>query len=292
MFDLVQAGKQTYYISCPSKIGIYRQNESDVYLIDSGNSKDAGKRALRVLNEQGWRLKGIINTHAHADHIGSNAYLVQQTGCSVFAKGLEAVFAANTFLEPTTLYGGFPCGDLRHKFLLAQPSAAKDITHPDFPSELEVVDLAGHSFDMLGIRTPDNVLFIGDSVISKTTIEKYKVAFLFDVATHIKTLEKVRQLKADLFVPSHADAVSDICELVDANLKAVYEIKAMILDKLTVPTAFEELLKYIFDTFELKLNFEQYALVGSTIRSYLSWLRDSSLVEVSFDDNMMRWNKA
>ncbi len=289
MFELIQVAENTYYISNPSKIGVYRLNNTDVCLIDSGISKDTGKRILKVINAQGWRIRCIINTHSHADHIGANAYLQQQTGCDAFCKGLESVYIENTFLQPTTLYGAFPCSDLRHKFLMAQPSVIKDVTHPDFPSQLRVIDLPGHAMDMIGVLTPDNVLFVGDAVISAATIEKYKVFYLFDVKTHIQTLENLKQLDAKLFVPAHADAVEDITQLVDLNLESILKIKADILDRLQTPTAFEELIKHLFDKYELKLTFEQYALIGSTVKSYLSWLRDDGLVEVSFDDNVMRW---
>lgn len=92
MYELVQVGERSYYIQCPAKIGIYRQSETDVYLVDSGNDKDAGRRVRRILEEQGWRLKGILNTHSNADHVGGNHYLQQQYGCKIFARGIEAAF--------------------------------------------------------------------------------------------------------------------------------------------------------------------------------------------------------
>lgn len=38
------------------------------------------------------------------------------------------------------------------------------------------------------------------------------------------------------------------------------------------------------------MDFEQYVLVGSTIRSYLSWLKDQDKVMVSFVENQMIWS--
>ena len=61
MFELHQVGEKSYYIDCPAKIGLYRINDAEVYLIDSGNDKDAGRKIRRILNENGWSLKGIIN---------------------------------------------------------------------------------------------------------------------------------------------------------------------------------------------------------------------------------------
>ena len=44
MFELIQVGSNTYYIDCPAKIGVYKVSETDVYLIDSGSDKDAGRK--------------------------------------------------------------------------------------------------------------------------------------------------------------------------------------------------------------------------------------------------------
>ena len=52
---------------------------------------------------------------------------------------------------------------------------------------------------------------------------------------------------------------------------------------------FEELLQKLFKAYELALNFEQYALVGSTVRSFLTWLKESGKMEAVFDDSRLLW---
>ena len=69
MYELKQVGPQSYYINSPAKIGIYRQSGNEVYLIDSGNDKEAAKKVLKIAGQNGWRIKGIINTHSNPDHI-------------------------------------------------------------------------------------------------------------------------------------------------------------------------------------------------------------------------------
>ena len=85
MYELNQVGQNSYYINCPAKIGIYKKNDTDVYLIDSGNDKDAGRKVRQILDKNGWNLKAIYNTHSNADHIGGNKYLQTHTGCRIYA---------------------------------------------------------------------------------------------------------------------------------------------------------------------------------------------------------------
>lgn len=291
MFELIKISEKCYYINCPAKIGIYKQSETDVYLIDSGNDKDAGRKVRKILDENGWKLKGIINTHSNADHIGGNQYLQQQTGCKVFADGIEKAFTEYPVLEPSFLYGGFPPGELRHKFLFAKPSSVVPFCDKDFPDEIEIIPLKGHFFDMTGFRTPDNVVFLADCLSSRETLEKYRISFIYDVAEYLKTLDMVKELKADIFVPAHSEAATDIRELAEFNQQMVYEIADRITGLLETPMNSETLLKCIFDEYNLKMNFEQYVLVGSTVRSYLAWLKDNGKVTVSFVDNQLLWSR-
>lgn len=150
MYELNQVGEKSYYINCPAKIGIYQVNDKEVYIIDSGNDKEAGRKVRKILDEKGWNLSGILNTHSNADHIGGNQYLQQQTGCKVFGGGIEKVFTEYPVLEPSFLYGGYPCKDLRHKFLLAKSSEVTDFSDGSFPKEIEIIPMKGHFFDMVG----------------------------------------------------------------------------------------------------------------------------------------------
>ena len=44
--------------------------------------------------------------------------------------------------------------------------------------------------------------------------------------------------------------------------------------------------------FSKAMDFEQYVLVGSTVRSYLSWLEDTGKLSAEFQDSMLLWQKA
>ncbi|NCC67376.1 MAG: MBL fold metallo-hydrolase [Clostridia bacterium] len=291
MYELARVGDRSFFINCPAKIGLYLSDENSVWLIDSGNDKDAGKKAKQTIEKNGWVLRGIINTHSHADHIGGNRYLQEQTGCKVFAGGIEAAFTRYPVLEPSFLYGGNPPRELRHKFLMAQESRVSDFSDPDFPREVEIIALPGHCFDMVGFRTPDGTVFLADCLSSRATLEKYAVPYIYDVQAYLETLDMVQNMQAAVFVPSHAEPSSDLTELICFNRAKVIEIGEQVESFCTEPSGFDVILKRLFDHYGLTITFEQHVLIGSTLRSYLSWLKDSGRVEALFESNMLLWHK-
>ena len=291
MYELIQISEKCYYVNCPAKIGVYVANSDNVYLIDSGNDKDAGRKVRQILDQNGWHLTAILNTHSNADHIGGNRYLQGQTGCKIFSGGIEAAFTKYPVLEPSFLYGGYPGKDLRHKFLMAQESDVTDFSDESFPNEIEVILLPGHFFDMVGFRMPDGVVFLADCISSKETLEKYAVSFIYDVGAYLKTLDMVEGMEAVMFVPAHAEATADIKELVYYNRDKVHEVAERILSICKEAVPFEKILQEVFKCYGLSMNFEQYVLVGSTVRSYLSWLKDSGKLTAVFQDSMLLWQR-
>lgn len=292
MYELEQVGPQSYYINCPAKIGIYTRSERDVYLIDSGNDKEAAKKVLKIADSKGWSIKGILNTHSNADHIGGNAFIQNKIGCLVFCSGIEADFTRHPVLEPSFLYGGYPCEDLRNKFLMAKESVVTDFFSPEFPKEVEIIPLPGHFFDMVGFRTPDNTVFLADCVSSRTTLDKYGVTFIYDVAAYLETLANIETLKADIFIPSHADPCDDISELAEINRQKVYEIEQVIKTICDTPRTTDDIISEIFRKFNLTMTIEQYVLVGSTVKSYLSWMKDRGVIDFATDNCTFLWKVA
>jgi len=179
--------------------------------------------------------------------------------------------------------------ELRHKFLMAQESEVLPLTEKALPECLEMIRLAGHFFDMTGFITKDGTFYMADCLSSKETLDKYGIGFIYDVEEYLKTLQTVKTVKAKIFVPSHAEATDDITALADYNILKVGEISDRIIDICAAPINFEGILQKLFFAYSLKMTFEQYALVGSTVRSYLAYLKEMGRIEAEFKDNMLLW---
>ncbi len=288
MYELIEAGARTFYFDAPAKVGAYLLPDNGVLLIDSGSDKDAAKKILRICAEKGWTVSAILATHSHADHIGGNQVIQNKTGCPVYASEFEAAVGRFPILVPVSLYGGYPVRELCTKFLLAKTSDVRPLPDP-LPGGLTAIPLPGHSFDMVGFRTPDDVVFLGDSLTGEQLLKKHLVPFLYDVRTYLATLDEIERLPAALYVPAHADAVSDVRPLVSLTRDKTMELLEELADICASPQTGEEILKLLFDRHGMSLDILQYGLSGYTVRSYLAYLKEEGRLTAYFQENRMLW---
>ena len=207
----------------------------------------------------------------------------------MFAPGIECDFTNHPILEPSFLYGAYPCKELRNKFLMAQSCCCNPLSEADLPDGLRMIPLPGHFFDMTGFRTCDDVVFLADCLSSRETLSKYRIPFIYDTAAYLDTLSRVQKMQARFFIPSHAEACEDISALAQYNIDVVMEIAETILSFCGQPKNWEQLLSILFLHYGLHMNMQQYVLVGSTVRSFLSWLKDKGELRAFFENEMLLW---
>jgi ABC-type amino acid transport substrate-binding protein len=116
----VELAAGVYHLQGGSNVGLIVAG-GEALVIDAGLDADAAKAILRHAAELGATVRGVIITHAHADHFGGATELARRTGAGVYAAGLEGAIVGQPLLEPLYLYAGAsPIQELRHKFTLAK----------------------------------------------------------------------------------------------------------------------------------------------------------------------------
>lgn len=143
----------------------------------------------------------------------------------------------------------------------------------------------------VGIKTSDDIYFLADSLFSETTILKYHLFFIYDIKEFLNTLENIKKLNGKLYIPSHCEATKNISDLIELNKNKIREISEKIYNICKTEKSFEDIEKYIFDEYNLIMNINQYLLVGSTIKSYLSYLFDENKIKYEFKENKMLWKQ-
>lgn len=299
-----------YFIPGSTNIGIIldcpaRKTElCDVYIVDSGRGKDDADIILRELSElfpdENYILKAVINTHSHADHSGGNAYLQETAGCKIWCSEGEAAGLQNPLIQSSVEWGGNPIEELKTEFYLPKKCKTDKFISEDLTDllknggKIQYVPLPGHYFDMFGILYTDSaghrVLFAGDGFFGRQFLFKYWIPYIFDVGKEFETLDKLSKFKADYYIPSHGDALTRIEETVEENQIALLSTEICIMGILNKESlTFEELLKRVADKNGINMKAAQIILIGSTLRAYLVYLRESGKADFYVEGNKMFW---
>jgi glyoxylase-like metal-dependent hydrolase (beta-lactamase superfamily II) len=87
----------TYLVACPEA--------KEALLVDPGGP--APRLAAR-LQQEGWRLRWIVNTHGHGDHIAGNGPWAAATGARIVMHPLDWEFFRRPEMQALTAREGFP----------------------------------------------------------------------------------------------------------------------------------------------------------------------------------------
>ena len=301
--DPIQISQNVYVLPFSTNVGVIalkRNDFTEIFLIDSANDDLSGQKILESIfrNFSNAKVKAIINTHSHADHCGGNSFIVAKTGCEIWASRGEGALLDYPEIETALIWGGTPVHDIRSKFLVAKPNHAtrilKDGEKIDLNGAiLNAISLPGHYQDPLGFLIFDSdgkrTLFLGDAISGRNVIKKYWIQYLLDETK--KTLRKLQEIEAEKFVPGHGDAVDEIEGLAELNLIAILETEDMILDELSEPKSAEEILKAVAERNGIRLGLNQFVLIGSTLRSYLTGLYEAGRATFEMNNSRMLWKR-
>lgn len=293
-------------IAIPSKAD---PESTDLYLIDSGPDKNYSNIIYDALKKEfrNFTLKFILDTHSHADHAGGSAEFVRLTGCKIYSTQKEKSSIECPENQSAISYGANPLPEYKGSYYLAEPAFVDKVIRTDEILDLadnvrlEAVFLPGHYFEMIGVMCTvpafenstekKKIFFTSDGIFTRGMLAKYWIPFLYDVRLFKESLDKIRSIKADYYVPSHGDIYTEISGLYELNMLSVVQNEQTILRCLKEKghSTFEDILKYIADSNEMSMRLSQFMLVGSTIRSYITYLYEENKITWVFKENKMYW---
>ena len=286
MYELHHLKGDTYYIDGPTNCGVYKINDkNEVLLFDCGTEEDA-PHIYETLKNNNMKITHLVFSHCHSDHSQGCKYIYNMTHCKMIASKVERGFFRDPKLDIGFLYGGYPLdeydGKLMHVDMNDEIYAMDEI-----PDGVSWFHLPGHHWGMVGIKTKDDVYFVADTLGSIDLVERAHILLIYDVKGYLDSLDFVESLDGLMVVPSHAKATTNIKPIVEFNRNQIYKIIDLLLDYLKEEHNCTECCSYIFDYFKLRITYNKYMLILSTIRSYLSYLSNSKRIRNYFKDNRL-----
>ena len=152
-------------------IPFYRLSECEIILFDSG--RDPSPELLDLLEQEKLRVRAVLCTHLHEDHIANNDALIARYGTEIYA-------TAEDIAE-----------------LFSRDSVSYSITAIEDPEVLRIggaeiclLPLQGHTPGQTAYVTPDGVCCVGDAIMTRKPLERAKIPYMEDVDESMVSMER------------------------------------------------------------------------------------------------------
>lgn len=309
---LIELDTNVYVIPGNTNVGvIFSKNEFDdvtqVYIIDSGATEIDGEYILDIItdyfnqNNQQFKINSLLTTHGHADHCGGHNYIKEQTKCKILAAKHEQGSMETPMIQCTTLWGGYPPHELRTLYFKPEETYIDDFVGNNSLIKLSenrsisFMELHGHSYCSLAIiitlENNKKIIFAGDAIFPKGEISRYWIPLIINPVEFMESLDKICSIEnTEWCIPSHGDFLQrNIEETAELNKIAIISTRMCILDSLKdfKPHTPEDIIKYVADKNNLEMTLSQYALISSTVKSYLAVMHDAREIKIKVEKNKL-----
>ena len=296
--DIIKVKENTYCIDTGmTYIPFYKIDNQRIIMLDTGWKSGEGKGIDKVLEKNNFRVSAILNSHAHIDHIGSNSYFKEKYN-SIIAMSLGEAFICSSETNLKLYYESQTMSSVKEHY--SHMVCKADIIIEEDQDEVVlcgikfgIIHTKGHSPDHISIITPDDVIYVGDALISYEVMKGAKMPYDFILSEDMKSKAKLYDLNCSKYIVAHRGIYDNIKNLIDDNID-FYESRAMaICEVIKEPMTIEEILKDVISKFHINVGtIYKYYVVERMLRSYLDYLNDIGILKLTIENGFLKYSKS
>lgn len=278
---------------------IYKLNERDIVLIDTGYAKLDRAGLVNLLDGSGLVPKYVLCSHAHFDHTGNVRYLQERYGAKAILSLIEAGISVNLDSYRAN-YVALTYGKSRELFLEECFTADRVLRETDTSLELDgrtfgILPLPGHSAGHLGFVTPDGAAYVGDCLISQSEIDGAKLPTSMFIARDLESKAYLKTTDYPVYILAHKEVVrrEALEGLIDRNIGFIQSKRAELLEVLEDGMTFSEWIGAFCQRENVRTHNElKFSIVERNFSNFVSWLTDSGAVMVRREFCAKRYYRA
>ncbi|WP_410506265.1 MBL fold metallo-hydrolase [Haloimpatiens sp. FM7315] len=296
--DIKHVKGKTYCIDTGmTYIPYYKINEKDIIMLDTGWAKGEREGINEVLEMNEFNVVGIICTHFHIDHVGNCAYLKEKYNCSIAMPAYEALVCSSS-INLKLYYSSQTLTDVEEHYgeaifktdiMISLDQEKVSLNGEDF----KIVHTPGHSPAHICVITPDDVAYVGDSLISYEVMVNAKMPYAYILLEDLKSKKKLYDLKCSKYVVAHKGMYDDITKLIEDNIyfyrgraRGVYSV---IKGSMTM----EDILKASIEKFKISVKTKfKYNFMERMLKSYVEYLNEIGIIKLNIEDGFLKYTRA
>ena len=217
---------RTGYIETPgAMIPVYRLSEDEILLFDSG--REPSPELMDLLEREKLRVKAVVCTHLHEDHIANNDLLVARYGARIYASALDISELQSR-------------DSVSYRISAIEGTDVLDLEG----ASIRLLPLPGHTEGQLAYVTPDGVCCVGDAIMTRKPLERAKLPYMDDVDGSMVSMETLRQTDYPFYIIAHKGVIpkEELSALIDRNIQKELDLYELLRRQITEPTPMEQVI--------------------------------------------------
>lgn len=294
---LTQVKGNTWVLESWQLIPLYKLDDHRCVLLDTGMA-DQREDLDETLQRAGLRPAGIVCSHAHIDHMGSNAFFKEKYGAllamslgeaghqfSLLAMNLGTRLLSQEDMRTSPYHSGPP--------VLADRIILPGETQISFcGATFGILRTPGHTCDHICVQTPDNVLYLADAMMTGRTLHHSKFPYALSMEDYLHSLASLRSVRADKYVVAHTGIYDEILPLIDMEARFLTERMLDLLDLVDPYTTPKLLASAICRAYHITPgNLRDLAYFEEASLAYLHYLRTLGHLEISIENNQLLYRR-
>jgi len=295
--EISQVKGNTWMIKSWELIPFYRLDAHRIILLDSGQA-DQRTELEELLQREQLVPAAVLSTHAHIDHVGNNRFLREKYGARIaLPLGEAGTIASKTGIMFQNIHQSFQ--DVNSDILRRDLGCVTDRIILPEETRVEIcgvpfgiIHTPGHSVDHICIRTPDNVLYAGDALITARTLEHAKFPYAVHMQAYFDSLNVLRRERADIYIAAHEGVYTDLIPEIDKTERKIRTLLNRYLLMLEEKMTANMLTARICRTFGIDSHEIFFlAYLELSVQVYLNYFREHGLAECWVEDNMIWYRR-
>lgn len=295
--ELEQVKGSTWVLKSWELIPLYKLDDHRCVLLDTGLAEQQ-EELDNALREAELIPVGVLCSHAHIDHMGNNAFLKEKYGTELAMSLGEAGHQFSYLGLNITNYTLSPEDVRTSPALKGTPILADRIILPGEEritfcgAEFDIIRTPGHTVDHICVRTPDNVLYLADAMMTGRTLHHSKFPYAFCMEAYLDSMRKIRTEPADKYVVAHYGIYDEILPLVDMEARFMAQRMLELLDLVDGWTTPKKMASAICRTYHIDAaRLTDMAYFEAASLAYINYLRGLGHLEACIEDNHILYRR-